>query len=208
MISVTDTGKGMDSTTQERIFDPFFTTKDQESGTGLGLASAYGIIKNHAGIINVYSEVDIGTTFNIYLPASAKQPQEVKETSTRIRSGKETILLIDDEKIVLDVGQQMLTRLGYTALVAANGEVAVEFFQKEHENIDLIILDMIMPKFSGGETFDKLKEINPNVKVILSSGYSINGQANEILSRGCHGFIQKPFNLEQLSLKIRKVLDE
>ncbi len=206
-ISVSDTGVGIDKETQERIFEPFFTTKEMGRGTGLGLASVYGIIKSHSGYINVYSENERGTIFTIYLPASAKEVFIEEEGSpAMLIKGTGTILLIDDEKMILDIGLELLEELGYTVLSAMNGQEAIDVFQKDQDNIDLVIMDMIMPGMGGGETFDRLKEINPEVKVLLSSGYSINGQATKIIRRGCDGFIQKPFNMYQLAEKIQKIL--
>jgi PAS domain S-box-containing protein len=207
-ISVTDTGVGMSKAVQERIFEPFFTTKDIGRGTGLGLASTYGIIKNHNGIITVYSEVRHGTTFKIYLPASDKAIVAEKVLTREIIRGKETILLVDDEKMVSEIGQDLLENLGYTVLLAYNGDEAVNLFTEHQAHIDLVILDMIMPGMGGGETYNNLKAIRPDIKVLLSSGYSIDGQATEIIKRGCNGFIQKPFNLKLISQKIREVLEE
>ncbi|MBW1744652.1 MAG: response regulator, partial [Deltaproteobacteria bacterium] len=191
------------------IFDTFFTTKEMGRGTGLGLASAYGIIKNHGGIIRVYSEESEGSTFNIYLPASEKQI-EVGEGKPveEIVKGTGTILLVDDENMVLGVGKEMLERIGYSVLLASSGMEAAEIYKKHKDEIKLVILDMIMPDMDGGQTYDQIKEDNPNVKVLLASGYSINGKASEILKRGCDGFIQKPFNMKELSIKIRDVLEQ
>jgi PAS domain S-box-containing protein len=205
-ITVADTGVGIDKETRERIFEPFFTTKEMGRGTGLGLASVYGIIKNHGGYINVYSEKDQGTTFSIYLPASEKKIVEEKEVAVAFAKGSGTILLIDDEQMIIDVGRELLSELGYEVMLARSGPEAIEGYKKNHPRIDLVIMDMIMPGMSGGETFDRLKEINPDVKVLLSSGYSINGQATKILQRGCDGFIQKPFNMNQLGEKIQAIL--
>jgi PAS domain S-box-containing protein len=206
-ITVTDTGSGIDQETQERIFEPFFTTKEMGRGTGLGLASVYGIIKSHGGYINVYSEDEIGTTFTIYLPASGKEVQhEKREPITTVSKGSGTILLIDDEEMILKVGEELLQELGYDVLVAKSGQGAIKLYKKNTDKIDLVIMDMIMPGMGGGETFDLLKEINPDIKALLSSGYSINGQASEILKRGCDGFIQKPFNINQLSEKIQGII--
>jgi PAS domain S-box-containing protein len=207
-ISVTDTGVGMDKATQQRIFEPFFTTREMGRGTGLGLASAYGIVKNHDGFINVYSEKGKGTTFNIYFPASEKEIIKEKKIHEEVLRGTETVLLVDDEDMIIDVGQDILELLGYEVLPVMGGEKAVEFYEKNQDKIDMVILDMIMPDMGGGQTYDRLKEINPDIKVILSSGYSINGQATEILERGCDGFIQKPFNIMDLSQKIREIFDK
>jgi PAS domain S-box-containing protein len=205
-ITVADTGVGIDKETKERIFEPFFTTKEMGRGTGLGLASVYGIIKNHGGYINVYSEKEQGTTFSIYLPASEKKIVEEKEIAVSFEKGSGTILLIDDEQMIIDVGRELLSELGYEVMLAMSGPEAIEGYKKNHAKINLVIMDMIMPGMGGGETFDRLKEINSDVKVLLSSGYSINGQATKILQRGCAGFIQKPFNMNQLGEKIQEIL--
>ena len=207
MIIVTDTGTGMDQVTQQRVFEPFFTTKEMGRGTGLGLASAYGIIRNHGGVITVYSEKGHGASFSIYLPALEKEISEETRRAVKIIGGNETLLLVDDETTNLDAVSELLQTLGYKTLTARTGQEAIEIFRSRREEIKLIILDMIMPSLSGGETFERLKEINPDIKVILSSGYSINGQADKILKMGCRGFIQKPFHADELSQKIREALD-
>jgi nitrogen-specific signal transduction histidine kinase/ActR/RegA family two-component response regulator len=206
-ITIADTGIGMDEKTQRRVFDPFFTTKEMGRGTGLGLASVYGIIKNHEGFINVFSQKNRGTRFEIYLPASLKTDSPQQMTVEEFSLGHETVLLVDDEEMIIDVGKRMLEKLGYKTLTAVNGAEAIDIYQEHGEKIDLVILDMVMPKISGGETFDRLKHINPDINVILCSGYSIDGQATEILNRGCRAFIQKPFNLKMLSQHIRAVLN-
>jgi len=207
-ISVADTGMGMDEATQQRIFDPFYTTKEIGMGTGLGLASAYGIIKNHGGFINVYSEKGEGTTFDIYLPASEKEVLKDKKLIEELLKGDETVLLVDDEDMIIDVGERLLGKLGYNVLIARSGKDAIKIYKAKKDYIDMVILDIIMQDMNGGDIYDKLKEINPVIKVLLSSGYSINGQATEILERGCDGFIQKPFNVRDLSQKIREILDK
>ncbi len=207
-VSITDTGVGMDEETKEKIFEPFFTTRTTGSGTGLGLASVYGIIKNHNGFINVYSEVGAGATFNIYIPASDKKVTAALPLAKPIVKGAENILLVDDEEIIIDVGAEILKSLGYQVLEAKNGKEALSVYGKHKDDIDIVIMDMIMPGMGGLELYSKLKENNPAVKVLLSSGYSLNSQAREILNRGCNGFIQKPFNLDQMSQKLRKILDE
>jgi two-component system cell cycle sensor histidine kinase/response regulator CckA len=206
-ISARDTGVGMDEATRLRVFEPFFTTREMGGGTGLGLASAYGIIKNHGGIINVHSKPGHGATFNIYLRASDKEVERDKDQSRDVSGGTETVLLVDDEDMIMDVGNEMLAALGYHVMVAQNGKQAVELFKENQDKIDMVILDLIMPDMGGGEVFDRLKEINPKVRVLLSSGYSMEGQAQEIMTRGCDGFIQKPFNMEQLSDKLREILE-
>lgn len=205
-ISVTDTGIGMDKSIQDKIFEPFFTTKGLSSGTGLGLASVYGIVKNHDGFITVYSESGNGTTFHIYFPACEKNIPLLETDAAGISTGSGTILLVDDEELILDVGREMLNKIGYSVLTASNGKEAVEIYNTLEEEIDLVIIDMIMPGISGKEAFGKIIEINPEAQVLLSSGYSMNGKAEELMQKGCRGFIQKPFNILELSKKIHEIL--
>lgn len=208
-VSVRDTGIGMDKKTQQRIFDPFFTTKEMGRGTGLGLASAYGIIKNHGGIIDVFSKKGEGATFVIYLPASEKNVEDDAAAPTEtITKGTETILIVDDEDMVLEVGKRLLHAIGYTVHTAQSGVEAIKLYKEQVDSIDLVILDMIMPEMSGGQALDQLRNIKPDLKVLLSSGYSIDSQADDIMARGCNGFIQKPFKLTELSAKIRDILQQ
>ena len=209
-ITVADSGVGIDKADMARVFEPFFTTKEMGRGTGLGLASVYGIVKGHGGHINVYSEKGRGTTFTIYLPASAQQEVEadIRTAPDTVQKGQETVLLVDDEAMIIDVGRGLLDELGYTVMTAGSGAEALEVYRQNSGRINLVVMDMIMPGLGGGETFDRLKRIDPNVKVLLCSGYSINGQASKIMERGCDGFIQKPFTLMQLSVKIREILDK
>ena len=206
-VSVIDTGTGMDKEIQKRVFEPFFTTKEMGKGTGMGLASAFGIIKNHNGIINFTSRLGKGTTFLIYLPASERPAEIDTSTEENIRMGSETILIVDDEDHVLDACHAMLSRLGYNTLVAQNGKKAVEIFQNDNAKIDLIILDMIMPEMDGLTAYEQFKEIKSDVKVILSSGYSITDNVKAIVNKGGVEFIQKPFGLSQISQTIRDLLD-
>ena len=206
LLTVTDTGTGMDKETIERIFDPFFTTKEMGQGTGLGLASAYGIIKGHGGYIDVGSTKGRGTTFSIYLPASEKRVPKTVRHADRIIKGSETVLLVDDEETIRQVGQELLEAMGYRVLMARDGNEALEVYKKNRDDIDIVILDMVMPNMGGGEAYDRMKEINPDAKVLLSSGFSIDGEASEILERGCNGFIQKPFTMNELSGKIGEIL--
>jgi PAS domain S-box-containing protein len=205
-LTITDTGSGMDKTTLERIFDPFFTTKEMGRGTGLGLASVYGIIKSHDGYIDVESEIGHGTKFTIFLPASESGFEANVEADAKLIKGSGTLLIVDDEELVLEVGVNMLEKLGYTVLEAHNGTEGVEIFKANQDKIKMVILDIIMPDMGGGEVYEKIKSINPNVKVLLSSGYSVDGQAIELLERGCDGFMQKPFTMEELSGKITQIL--
>jgi PAS domain S-box-containing protein len=206
-ITVSDTGRGMDETVRERAFEPFFTTKERGMGTGLGLASAYGIAKNHGGLITIDSEPGEGTTVSLVLPATDKEIRDSLDSTETIQTGDETILLVDDEEVILDVGRGMLEHLGYTVLTAGGGREAVETFGEHQSDIRLVVLDMIMPDVNGGEAFDGIRRIDPDARVLLSSGYSVNGQAQQILDRGCAGFIQKPFTLDELSAAIRAALE-
>lgn len=206
-ISITDTGIGMDEATQQRLFEPFFTTKHMGHGAGLGLASAYGILKGHSGTITTKSTPGEGSTFTLYLPSkTGHAPGTVKVPDKRTRIRKKTVLLVDDEEAVLEVNKEILKTLDYNILTARNGQEAIKIYSKHKDDIDLVLLDMIMPEMGGGETFDILKTMDPQVRVILLSGYSINGEAKEILKRGCRDFIQKPFSLGQFAEKIRDIL--
>jgi len=207
-ISVRDTGVGMDEALQQKIFDPFFTTRAVGRGTGLGLASAYGIVKNHGGTLTVDSRRGEGAAFTIYLPASDLPADPVPLVPEDVVRGTGTLLLVDDEEMILDVGRQILQTLGYQVVVAGSGKEALAVFQERGNDIRAIILDMVMPEMSGAETFEGLKRIDPDVRVLLSSGYSRRGQAEKILQRGCRGFIQKPFRIEELSRKIQEILED
>jgi two-component system cell cycle sensor histidine kinase/response regulator CckA len=193
LLTVTDTGIGMNQETIERIFEPFFTTKEMGRGTGLGLAAAYGIVKAHNGYIDVESAKGRGTSFKIFLPASGTMVLETIETPQGIVEGTETVLLVDDEEAILEVGR---------------GNEAVQVYRENKHMIDIVILDIVMPNMGGGAAYDLMKRMNPAIRVLLSSGYSINGEATKILERGCSGFIQKPFSMKELSRAIRKVLEK
>ncbi len=206
-ISVTDTGDGMDESIIERIFEPFFTTKEMGRGTGLGLAMVYGIIKSHGGSIFAKSQKGQGSTFSIYLPASDKKMVVEEKLNERAVCGDETILLVDDEEVILTVTREILENLGYQVLSASNGQDAISLYQQKNKEISIVILDMIMPDLKGSQTYDQLKEIDAGVKVLLSSGYSIDGQATQLIEKGCKAFIQKPYTVSELSQKVREVLE-
>ncbi len=209
-LSVTDNGIGMSKDTMKRIFDPFFTTKDVGKGTGLGLAMVYGIVKNHGGDIYVYSEPGRGSTFRIYLPCSGgAEALESKKTEAPAQSGaNELILVVDDEPGIRSVVKGMLESSSYRVLLTEDGTTAIETYRTHKDEIGLVILDMIMPEMGGHEVFLRLKEINPAVKALLSSGYSQNGETQETLRDGVTGFIQKPYQLKELLSKVRGMLEE
>jgi two-component system cell cycle sensor histidine kinase/response regulator CckA len=190
----------------KRIFDPFFTTRGMGRGTGLGLASVYGIVKGHNGYIEVDSKKEQGTTFRLYLPATGKKVSKDVKTVKQALKRTEMVLLVDDEEMIREVGRELLESIGCRVLTAGDGKEAIGIYEKNHDTVDMVLLDMIMPNMSGGEVYDRLKQINPDIKVLLLSGYSIEGQAHEILARGCNGFIQKPFRVEELSEKMEEIL--
>jgi PAS domain S-box-containing protein len=210
MIDISDTGSGIDEEIVEKIFDPFFTTKGMGRATGLGLASAMGIIKGHYGRIIVDSEKGRGTSFKIYLPEMAipDSPRQYDKAASPEKAMRAaTILLVDDETHVLDVGREMLLALGYHVLTATNGIDAVETYITHQDTIDLVLLDMVMPVMGGREAFKRLKEINTSVKVLLVSGHTIDGEVTELMEQGCDGFIQKPFAIEALHDKIDHIMN-
>jgi len=205
-LSITDTGIGIPEEIKTNIFEPFFTTKGMKNGTGLGLATVYGIIKNHDGYIYCESEQTKGTTFTIILPASDKKFSDERKKPVKPQKGHGKILVIDDEENVRTLAQQQLNSLGYDVILAEDAIEGIKIYKKEHENIDLVLLDMIMPKLSGKEAYYELKNINPDIRVLVMSGYSQNEKALEILNDGALDFIQKPYGIERLSTVIRDVL--
>ncbi len=205
-IRVRDTGMGMGKMTMDRIFDPFFTTKEMGRGTGLGLASVYGIVKGHGGYIDVDSEEGKGSVFSLFFPASGNAVQRATPAQRPPAEGSGTILLVDDEERVLNITAKLLEHMGYRVIKAASGEEAFECYKNDPEGIDIVILDMVMPDLSGSQTLEILKCFDPKVKVLLCSGYSLDSQATEILALGCEGFIQKPYNTNDLSRKLQDIL--
>ena len=207
VLSVSDTGVGMDDSVKGRIFEPFFTTKEKGKGTGLGLSMVYGVVKNHGGFINVYSEAGQGSTFKIYLPLSGKPEVLESVSEAEMAGGHEVVLVIDDEEAIRQVAADILDSYGYRVLLAADGTEGVSIFSKEAQRIDMVLLDMVMPRQGGRETFLQLKQIDPDVRVLFSTGYSQNEKVNEILALGVRGFIQKPYQVRDLLSKVREVLD-
>ncbi|MFH1538788.1 MAG: ATP-binding protein [bacterium] len=209
VIQISDTGHGIPKEMLQKVIEPFFTTKGPGKGTGLGLSVTFGIIKSHNGMIRICSEQGQGTTVKVYLPvADDAEREEKKEVADEIRRGDETILLVDDEKPVLDIAGRLLAKVGYTVIAADGGSKAVELYRNRSKEIALVVLDMIMPEMDGGDVYRALREINPDVKVVLSSGYSINGQAGKLMTEGIRSFVQKPFTMSALCGTIRHVLDE
>lgn len=209
VLSVSDTGSGMTQEVKDHLFEPFFTTKREHGGTGMGLSTVYGTVKKHGGVITVYSEPGHGTTFNLYFPVTGGAVREERfEDDTDHGGGHETILIIDDEPVVRNVWMEYLLRKGYDVLLAENGEQGLSLFKEHRDSIGLVILDVIMPKMGGKETLAALREASPGVRVLITSGYALNGKAGEIDMRGTEGFVQKPATLKEFSEKIRKILDK
>jgi len=205
-LSVSDTGVGMDRETQKRIFDPFFTTKELGKGTGLGLASVYGIVKHHRGAIEVLSEIGMGSSFTLYLPLNEETVAETAaEDSLLYASDRRTILVVEDEQMVGEMLLEMLQQLGYAATLVRDGQEAVDYYAHSWPSTDLIILDMVMPRLSGKDTFRGLRQINPGAQVLLSSGFSVEGEAQVLLEEGAVGFLQKPYFLLELSQALSRL---
>jgi PAS domain S-box-containing protein len=206
-ISIADTGSGMSKETMKHIFEPFFTTKEKGKGTGMGLAAAYGIVKNHKGAIEVSSKPGQGTTFNLYLPltdqVSVTEDRSQPAAPGRLRAH---ILLVDDEEVILDAATQMLQSLGHHVTPCINGSQALAHYKQSWRDIDLVFLDLVMPHMGGSATFAAIRAINPQAKVILASGYTVEGEAQQLLDQGAHSFIQKPYRLADLSRMISNVI--
>lgn len=209
LLQFSDTGKGMDRDTLEHIFEPFYTTKGPGEGTGLGLAMVYGIVKQHGGHVMCYSELGQGTTFKIFFPALPADSQvERAPLKPRLQGGTETILLVDDEVLIRDLGKRMLNRAGYTVVTAANGHEALEVYRNRRNDIALVILDLIMPEMGGKQCLEEILKINPGAAVIVASGYSAQGPTKEALEGGAKGFVSKPFDMGRLLQTVRRILDE
>ncbi len=198
-ITVEDSGTGMDAQTRARIFDPFFTTKEMGRGTGLGLASVYGAVKGHDGAIDVWSEPGEGTRFEIHLPVTTAAARPDRSEGRAPRPGRGVVLLVDDEKVVADVTCSMLRDLGYEVLVAYGGAEGVDLFARRSRDVDLVLLDMVMPGMGGVDVFDELRRIRPDVAVVLFSGYSVDSEAGRALRQECRGMLQKPFTIHELA---------
>ncbi|MFA6291679.1 MAG: PAS domain S-box protein [Victivallales bacterium] len=207
-ISVSDNGLGMDKETLKHIFEPFFTTKEKGRGVGMGLASVYGAVQNHHGAINVISEPGRGSVFFLYFPVAEDVPEQDNAVSDEIAAaGDSTIMLVEDEEVVSSILSAMLNSFGHKVIACRDGIEALEIYRGAWKGVDLVILDMVMPKMNGKDTFLAMKEINPDVKVLLASGYSVDGEAQGIIAMGAVGFIQKPFKLDALAKIVSEVLD-
>ena len=209
VLSVTDNGSGIDAKTLKKIFEPFFTTKEVGKGTGLGLAIAYGVIKQHDGYINVYSEPGRGSTFKVYLPmieATAKAAAPL-EPDREVKGGSETILVAEDDKPLRELVFSVLTEFGYRVLLAEDGEVALRTFQENRDKIDMVILDIIMPRMNGREAADAIKKINPQTKILFQSGYPLDSIQQKGLLGGADFYVNKPISPQELLKKVREILD-
>ena len=207
-IEVSDTGSGIPKEIISKIFDPFFTTKPSGKGTGLGLAGVYGTVREHKGAITVNSKPGEGAVFKIYLPQSDKLSSTENQTGTLFTRGSGCILVIDDEFIIRNIAHGILSAAGYDVILAEDGVRGIDIYCEEMERISLVIIDMIMPKISGKETFRRLKMVNPDVRVIFSSGFNNEGGGQELFNSGAKGFIQKPYTASEFTRLVDQVLNE
>jgi two-component system, cell cycle sensor histidine kinase and response regulator CckA len=209
LLTFSDTGHGMGQETLERIFEPFFTTKEPGKGTGLGLPMVYGLVKKHNGHIECNSRPGEGTAFKIFFPAITEAVQEMSEQEEKkpIPGGKESILIIDDEALVRELAEHMLTNFGYTVLTASGGESGLRIYRDKKDVISLIVLDMIMPGMGGMRCLEELLKIKQDAKIIIASGYSPEGNRKNIMDSGAKGFINKPFNVREMLVAVREALD-
>jgi CheY-like chemotaxis protein len=204
-MSVTDSGKGMDASIRNRVFEPFFTTREIGGGTGMGLASAFGIIKNHGGYIECDSAPGQGSTFRIYLPVSTHSNNHSTSLVEELERGTETILLVDDEEFILKICTKLLNQLGYHVITAESGPKAIEIFISKKDQIDLVILDMLMPLMNGAEVARNIRSVAPDIGILISSGYNLEEERDKQNS-DFNGYIQKPFKLQELSTAIRNII--
>ncbi len=209
VVCVSDTGMGIPRHIQDRIFEPFFTTKEQGKGTGMGLAMVYGIVHNHGGAIRVYSELDKGSVFKVYLPLAAVHTDEpATEAADVPRTGSGRVLLVDDDEVVRRVGAEMLRSLGYQVAVVPGGREAVEYYRHHGDGVDLVVIDLVMPQMGGRDCYRALRVINPSVKAVLSTGYGLDQRVQEVLAEGMRGFVQKPYKVAELAHVVARVLRE
>jgi CheY-like chemotaxis protein len=209
---VSDTGEGIPKEIRERIFEPFFTTKSKGKGTGLGLAVSYSILEAHGGWITFYSEGGKGTAFTVYLPTFSMKPDTALNSrglsqNQVLPGGTECILLVDDEQVIRRLGTSILRRLGYQVITASDGEEAVRVYRERRDEIALVIMDRVMPKIDGIEAYGLLREINPGVKVIISSGYAAD-EARNLTESGVLGFLDKPYRMAEIARMVRNAIDD
>ena len=210
LLAVTDTGRGMDKATQDRIYEPFFTTKTVGEGTGLGLSVVFGIVRDHDGYITCYSEVGVGTTFRIYLPVETQtdaQPQPTEKIKPAVSGGSETILVVDDEAPIRGLLERHLVTLGYKVISAADGSIALQKYSEAGQRPNVTVLDLGMPIMSGWECLEKLRRLDPQVKVVVATGYGGDDVERRVLEQGAVGFMNKPYSLDDMSRKLREILD-
>ena len=208
MISVTDAGTGIPNEIVDRIFEPYFTTKEEGKGTGMGLAMVYGIVKNHGGAIRVYSEAGHGTTFKVYLPVTTAPEPAVREGRHETPvPGSGRVLIVEDEDVIRQMATRMLEHLGYDVVTTSDGQEGAEYYEQHGSEIDLVIIDMIMPRMNGRDCFIRMKAMNPGVKAILSTGYGLDSAVRDMLGDGMIGYVQKPYVVGQLSEAVAKALN-
>jgi two-component system, cell cycle sensor histidine kinase and response regulator CckA len=208
LLSVSDTGMGMDAATIEHIFEPFFTTKGVGKGTGLGLATVFGVVKQHGGFINVYSEPGKGTTFRVYLPSDSGAAEPVKtEAHERPQKGTETVLLAEDHEGLRELGQETLEALGYHVILATNGTEAVALFKSNTARIDAVVLDVVMPGMSGPDAYAEMSTVRPGLGVVFATGYTAEAASlTSLVAKGA-SVLQKPYTATSLSKAIRQALE-
>ncbi|MCU0612704.1 MAG: response regulator, partial [Candidatus Eisenbacteria bacterium] len=207
LLSVTDTGQGIPKEIQQRIFEPFFTTKAPGLGTGMGLATVYGIVRNHGGHIEVYSEPEMGATFKVYLPLSPSAGAgAAAEGPAAIACAHGRVLVVDDEEVVRNVASDLLRELGHEVVTAESGSQAVQYYREHADAVDLVIIDLVMPEMDGRECYAELRKLNPSIRVLLSTGFGMNGRIQEALDDGMSGFVQKPYRMAELGVKVGEAL--
>jgi CheY-like chemotaxis protein len=210
-VRVSDTGNGIAPEIRDRLFEPFFTTKSGKRGLGLGLTVVYGIVRNHQGFIDVVSEPGRGTSFEIYFPSTATHVggYEQEAYASSIAAGEGGVLLVDDEDQIRQMGERVLQRAGYRVYLAANGKDALQTYRAVWEEVDVVILDVVMPEMDGRACFERIREVNPEAKILVMTGYTSDGSVREFLSKGAVGIVEKPFEIQELTEAVRRaVLDE
>jgi CheY-like chemotaxis protein len=209
LLTVSDTGHGIDDELLPHIFEPFFTTKAVGKGTGLGLATVYGIVKQHNGHITCDSRSGIGTTFNVYVPALiTEMDREKLIVETPLIGGNETLLLVEDEELVRDLGREILAGFGYEVIIAENGKLALDIFQEQKDRISLVILDLIMPEMDGRRCLKEILQMDRSARVLIASGYSEDISVEDRIMASARGFIQKPYEMRTLLQTVRAILDK